>query len=276
MTKKIVDLSSYQADSLSYMKQLKKWGTDGIMVKLTEGTGYLSPKAGTQITNGFKAFNTVGVYHFFHGRGTAEAQYFLAWVKKMGLDKSTVLAIDVEAPDLPWKTTSQVNVFLRYLISHGYKNVITYGSGSWFNAGRINRFQLVDKSIWVAAYGVSQPGVANANAWQYTDNFHGVDASYDFDGVLIGTSSTSKTKPKKDSYWSDNGLYEVIAKKPVHIYSTPKFKGGHMRRSVLAKGSKVYAKAVKYGAVNRLMLDKDNYITANKKFVKLVRKSGGK
>ncbi|KIO96626.1 Mobile element protein [Levilactobacillus brevis] len=78
----------------------------------------------------------------FHGRGTAEAQYFLSWVKKMGLDKSTVLAIDVEAPGLTWATTGQVNVFLKYLISHGYKNVITYGSGSWFNAGRINRSQL--------------------------------------------------------------------------------------------------------------------------------------
>ena len=90
MTKKIVDLSSYQSDSLAYMKQLKGWGAKGIMVKLTEGTGYLSPKAGTQITNGFKVFDTIGVYHFFHGRGTAEAQYFLAWVKKMGLDLSLI------------------------------------------------------------------------------------------------------------------------------------------------------------------------------------------
>lgn len=115
MTKKIVDLSSYQADSLAYMKQLKKWGADGIMVKLTEGADYLSPKAGNQIANGFKVFDTIGVYHFFHGRGTAEAQYFLAWVKKMDLDKSTVVAIDVEASDLPYSTTSQVNVFLKYL-----------------------------------------------------------------------------------------------------------------------------------------------------------------
>lgn len=221
MTKKIVDLSSYQADSLAYMKQLKGWGADGIMVKLTEGTGYLSPKAGNQIANCFKVFDTVGVYHFFHGRGIAEAQYFLAWVKKMGLDKSTVLAIDVEASDLPYSTTSQVNVFLRYLISHGYKNVITYGSGSWFNAGRINRSQLVDKAIWVAAYDVSQPGVANANAWQNTDNWnsHGVDCSYDFDGKLSGKST--KATLKKASYWADNGLYEVITSEVNCMVSRP-------------------------------------------------------
>ncbi|WP_258115739.1 GH25 family lysozyme [Levilactobacillus yiduensis] len=272
MTKKIVDLSSYQADSLAYIKQLKKWGADGIMVKLTEGTGYLSPKAGNQIANGFKVFDTVGVYHFFHGRGTAEAQYFLAWVKKMGLDKSTVLAIDVEAPDLPWKTTSQVNVFLRYLISHGYKNVITYGSGSWFNAGRINRSQLVDKAIWVAAYGVSQPGVANANAWQYTDNWHGVDCSYDFDGKLSGKAT--KVTHKKASYWADNGLYEVITNH-VNVYSKPALNKANKRRVHFSKGSTIYGKAVKYGKVYRIKTGV-GYISANKKYVKLVRKSGGK
>lgn len=272
MTKKIVDLSSYQSDSLSYMKQLKKWGTDGIMVKLTEGTGYLSPKAGTQITNGFKVFDTVGVYHFFHGRGTAEAQYFLSWVKKMGLDKSTVLAIDVEAPDLPYSTTSQVNVFLRYLISHGYKNVITYGSGSWFNAGRINRSQLVDKAIWVAAYGVSQPGVNDANAWQYTDNFHGVDCSYDFDGKLSG--KVTKEAHRKASYWADNGLYEVITSE-VNVYGKPALDKANKRRIHFSKGSTIYGKAVKYGKAYRIKTDV-GYISANKDYVKLVRKSGGK
>ncbi|WP_024526893.1 GH25 family lysozyme [Levilactobacillus brevis] len=264
MTKKVVDLSSYQADSLAYMKQLKGWGTDGIMVKLTEGTGYLSPKAGNQIANGFKVFNTVGVYHFFHGRGTAEAQYFLAWVKKMGLDKSTVLAIDVEAPDLPWKTTSQVNVFLRYLISHGYKNVIMYGSGSWFNAGWINRSQLVDKAIWVAAYGVSQPGVANA--WQYTDNWHGVDCSYDFDGKLSGKAT--KATPKKTSYWADNGLYEVITSE-VNVYGKPALDAANKRRIHFSKGSTIN------GKVYRIKTDV-GYISANKDYVKLIRKSGGK
>ena len=66
MTKKIVDLSSYQADSLAYMKQLKKWGADGIMVKLSEGTGSLSLKAANQIANGSYLLHTVVVYHFFH------------------------------------------------------------------------------------------------------------------------------------------------------------------------------------------------------------------
>lgn len=276
MTKKIVDLSSYQADSLAYMKQLKGWGADGIMVKLTEGTGYLSPKAGNQIANGFKVFDTVGVYHFFHGRGTAEAAYFLAWVKKMGLDKSTVLAIDVEAPGLTWATTGQVNVFLKYLISHGYKNVITYGSGSWFTSGRINRSKLVDKAIWVAAYNNYGPGVSNANAWQNTDNWngHGVDCSRDFDGKLSGTNTAAKKIAKKATYWSENGLYEVITDR-VNVYGKPALDKANKRRIHFSKGSTIYGKAVKYGKIYRIKTDV-GYISANKDYVKLIRKSGGK
>ena len=130
MSKIVIDVASYQDSSLSFFKTKKKQGASSAIVKITEGTNYLNPKAGSQVTNACKAFGSVGAYHFFHGNGTAEAKYFLAWVKKLGLDKSTVLAIDVEATDLPWSTTAQVNVFLKYLIDHGYKRVTTYGSAS--------------------------------------------------------------------------------------------------------------------------------------------------
>lgn len=278
MSKIVIDVSGYQSSSLSFFKTKKKQGARSAIVKLTEGTTYLNPKAGTQVTNAYKTFGSVGAYHFFHGRGTAEAKYFLAWVKKFGLDKSTVLAIDVEATDLPWATTSQVNVFLKYLISHGYKNVITYGSGSWFTSGRINRSKLVDKHVWVAAYQTDRPGVANANAWQFSDAWHGVDASYDFDGSLIGTKSkkatAKKQTPKKagNEYWSSDGLYEVLSKQ-VNIYGTLKFDPNNRRRSHLNKGSAMYGKAVKSGSVYRILISDGNYITANKKMVKLIRKT---
>lgn len=267
MTKLGIDISSYQDSSVSYLKTKKKQGAQFLLVKLTENTNYLNPKAGAQIANGFKVFNTVGVYHFFHGRGTAEAQYFLAWVKKMGLDKSTVLAIDVEYNGLPTYTTTQVNIFLRYLIARGYKHVITYGSGSWFNVGRINHSALTaDRAIWVAAYQTDRPGVVDADAWQFTDNFHGVDASYDFTGKLSGTKT--KAKPTKAAYWSDSGLFEVTAK-VIYAYTSTDFKT--KRRVHLAKGSTFYGDAVKYGSVYRIKT-KVGYFTANKKMVSLKHK----
>ena len=276
MSKIVIDVSGYQSSALSFFKTKKSQGATSAIVKLTEGTSYLNPKAGAQIANAYKTFGSVGAYHYFHGRGTAEAAYFLAWVRKLGLDKSTVLAIDVEDGGLPWATTAQVNVFLKYLIAHGYKNVVTYGPGSWFTSGRINRSQLVDKHIWVAAYGVSQPGVANANAWQFSSTWHCIDASYDFDGTLSGTKTKAKakakSKAKKASYWSDDGLFEVTAKQ-VNVYGTLRFEATHKRRALYTKGSRVYGKAVKYGSVYRIEVSKDNYITANKSMVKLIRKT---
>ncbi|WP_334427257.1 MULTISPECIES: GH25 family lysozyme [unclassified Levilactobacillus] len=266
MSKIIVDLSSYQASSLAYMKQLRSWGAKGIVVKLTEGTSYLSPKAAAQVKNGLKVFKTVGAYHFFHGNGLAEAQYFLAWVKKMGLDKTTVLAIDVEAAGLPSNTTPQVNVFLRYLIDHGYKHVITYGSASWFNSGRIHRSQLVSKAIWVAAYNGYGPGVTNADAWQHTDRWHYVDASYDYSGALSGTKAVAKAKPKKASYLKS--VKQVRALTSVSRYRGKVFDKKHRVDTFPVGQYFDIKKVVKYGKVTRLKLANGMYITSNTKYVK--------
>lgn len=266
MPKIVIDLASYQGSSVSYFKTFKAHGVDAAMVKLTEGTNYLNPKASAQVTNAYKVFGAVGAYHFFHGNGTAEARYFLAWVRKFGLDKSTVLAIDVEASGLPYNTTPQVNVFLRYLINAGYKNVITYGSGSWFNSGRIKRSSLVDKHIWVAAYGVSQPGVANANAWQFSDRWHGVDASYDFDGFITGKASV-----KSASYYKSPklGLYEVLS--PIWIYKKKDFSKTTQSDQRLMKGSRMWGYAVKAGKITHLKLKYANgYISSNADFVKRI------
>lgn len=263
MSKIVIDVSGYQDSSLSFFKTKKKQGASSAVVKLTEGTTYLNPKAGAQVANSLKVFGSVSVYHFFHGRGAAEAAYFLAWAKKFRLDKSTVLAIDVEATDLPWSTTSSVNGFLRYLISHGYKNVITYGSGSWFTSGRINRSQLVDKHIWVAAYNGVGPGVANANSWQFSDSWHGVDASYDFDGSLSGTKGTpiSATKPAKAAYFKSNPG-RIYTKTRINRYTDKAFK--HKVDSLPKHTVIDVAEVVGYGKITRFKLANGYYITSNK------------
>ncbi|HIW70998.1 MAG TPA: autolysin [Candidatus Levilactobacillus faecigallinarum] len=269
MTRNVVDIAVYQSDSLAYLKSLRAHGAKSLMVKLTEGTTYLNAKASNQITRGLKIFETVGVYHYFQGRGTAEAAYFLAWVKKFGLDKSTVLAIDVEDPSLVYNPTAQVNAFLKYLIKHGYTHVIVYGPGSWFGS-RIHRGVLVDKHIWPAAYQVSQPGVADANAWQYTDNWKGlhVDGSLDFDGSLsgIGTHKTN-TKPKKATYLQS--AKQVKARTSITRYRDKTF-----RKPVdkFPKGQIFDVKhVIRYGKITRLKLSNGLYITSNTNYVKRIK-----
>lgn len=267
MRKLGIDVSGYQDSSLSFFKTKKSQGAQFAVVKLTEGTSYLNQKAAAQVANAYKTFGAVSVYHFFHGRGSAEAAYFLAWAKKLGLDKSTVMVIDVEATDLPWATTPQVNIFLKYLISHGYKNVMTYGSGSWFTSGRINRSQLVDKHIWVAAYNNYGPGVNNANAWQFTDKWHSVDASYDFDGSLSGiakATTSTVAKPVKAEYfdWMPAWLY---TEQKVKAYKNLDDVGSGKN---VAKTYDKHAKLeVRRLQGHRFQLTNGTWITANKAYV---------
>lgn len=202
MTAEVADISSYQHSNVIFMKQLKQYASS-LIVKLTEGSAsgsaYFNPKAIDQVSNGFEVFDTVGVYHYFRGNSQRygandpvnEAKWFYTKIKELGFNTDTVCAIDVEDQCLQDQVTADINLFLGYLWAKGYHKLIVYASGSWFTSGRIIRTQLYQHvPIWVAAYGVNQPGVDNVQAWQYSDNGHGlaVDFSYDFTGELTGTS----------------------------------------------------------------------------------------
>ena len=183
------------------------------------------------------------MYHFWH-YGTNEDRYFLDKVKKMGLDKTTWLALDVEAPDLPQKCTAGINKFLGYLYANGYHNLMVYGSASWFKEGRINQAKLHKYAkLWVAAYGTSQPGINHVDIWQYTDRFKGMslDASYDFKNLL--KSNGKSATPIKPEYYASKGLFEVKADM-VHAYNKLPLKDDKNKRYVrFAKGSRFYGAA---------------------------------
>lgn len=202
-TNEVADISSYQDDSVSFMQSLAQYAKS-VIVKITEGSengdAYVNPKAQAQVANGFKAFKTVGAYHYLKANsqkyGAAdpvnEAKWFIKNLEAVGLNKKTVCAVDVEDASLMENTTQDVNTFLQYMDQQGYQNLVVYGSASWFNSGRIEKANLFkNTSIWVASYGSNEPGVDNASAWQYTDNGHGlhVDFSYDFKGILLGDAS---------------------------------------------------------------------------------------
>ncbi|GEL37688.1 N-acetylglucosamine-6-phosphate deacetylase [Lacticaseibacillus paracasei subsp. tolerans DSM 20258] len=64
------------------------------------------------------------------------------------------------------------------------KNLLKAGVTSWLTTRRFDRIALIPKNLWLASYGVNQPGVDNVGTWQFTNNFQGlgVDMSYDFFG----------------------------------------------------------------------------------------------
>lgn len=270
----VVDVSSYQNDTVTYFNNLKKAGAKSAIVKLTQGTNYVSNKASAQVSNAYKVFGSVSAYHYYMGNPVAEAKFFLSKVRAFGLDKTTWLAIDVEDPSLPMYNTAGINSFLTVLKNAGYSNLMVYGSASWFEAGRIKQGSLLKGSkIWCAAYNNVAPGINGVDVWQYTDNFKGlhVDGSIDFNSIL--SSKTVKKVIKKPTYYNQNGLYEVISDM-IHAYKTLPLKqdaSKHNQRYVRrTKGSRFYGVAVKNGNIYSLKT-KEGYYTANKLDVKLIK-----
>ena len=54
---KVIDVSSYQGSSKSYFEAFKKYGAKSAIVKLTQGTSYVNPKARLQVANAYKVIS---------------------------------------------------------------------------------------------------------------------------------------------------------------------------------------------------------------------------
>lgn len=225
MANLVMDISSYQPDTVSFFQAAKNAGVKAVIVKLTQGSAdgdaYVNPKAQAQINNARSVGLLVHGYHYarFNGNQDArnEAKWFTDHAKKFGLGPESVLALDIEDKANAKYATSDANAFLQAVKDAGYPKVDIYSMASWFWSGRLNAAQLIAKNKWVANYGVSQPGVDNVGTWQWTDNYKiagtGVDMSYDFSGFYTN-ADTSANEPKpvtpapkpvnQETTWTDN------------------------------------------------------------------------
>lgn len=225
MANLVMDISSYQPDTVSFFQAAKNAGVKAVIVKLTQGSAdgdaYVNPKAQAQINNARSVGLLVHGYHYarFNGNQDArnEAKWFTDHAKKFGLGPESVLALDIEDKANAKYATSDANAFLQAVKDAGYPKVDIYSMASWFWQGRLNAAQLIAKNKWVANYDVSQPGVDNVGTWQWTDNYKiagtGVDMSYDFSGFYTN-ADTSANEPKpvtpapkpvsKETTWTDN------------------------------------------------------------------------
>lgn len=189
----VVDIASYQPDSLQFAHQLKRWGVRAVIVKMSEGSSpgfaYFNPKAPKQVRHMRQAGLRVHAYHYarFTTRtdAIAEAKWFVECAKTAGISKDAVLALDLEDPSLPdGDITHLANAFLSTVKRAGYRHVDVYTMASWVWQERLIPARSLAKNLWIANYGVTQPGVDRVGLWQFTNRFHGLnlDASYDFNG----------------------------------------------------------------------------------------------
>lgn len=194
-----IDVSGYQEDSIDYFQRAKSQGVMGVVVKLTEGSedgsAYVNPRAATQIRNAAAVGLRVSCYHFARYTSNADAQnearFFVKIAKQYGMTSDTLMIDDAEVHSAA-DYNSATSAFLNEVKALGYTNVGLYSMKSFFTGGILNSHGFGDAKIWESGYGITDLGIDNAAAWQWTDNGLGmsVDTSYDFDGAFtVGSSN---------------------------------------------------------------------------------------
>lgn len=200
----LIDVSGYQEDSVEYFQLAKSKGVMGVVVKLTEGSedgsAYVNPRAEAQIRNATTVGLRVSCYHFARYTSNADAQnearFFVKIAKQYGITSDTRMVDDAEVHSVA-DYNSATSAFLNEVKALGYANVGLYSMKSFFTSGILNSHGFGEAKIWDAGYGITDLGIDNAAAWQWTDNGLGmnVDTSYDFDGAFTVGSSNSGTVP---------------------------------------------------------------------------------
>lgn len=273
-----VDIAKFQPSNAGYFKSLRRHGAVGAFVQLNYGNGYPNPDASAQLTNSLKYLKFTGCYAFFLGSPVSEAHYFLWRIKLYGMDKSTPVMLDVEAnQSYNGPQTHLINEWTRIVYNAGFHNIWIYSMGSWLKDGyHIKPENLKHGHIWAAAYGTDKPGVNNASAWQYTDNWHGLhtDGDYLFKPLSCMTGQSIKPKLKHKvikkykptpQYLTKGGYFEAISDLNGYYVTNLKKKNGDF----LPKGSRFHGIIVSDGQVTRIKTGL-GYYSGNKKFVKAI------
>ncbi|KRM91613.1 GH25 family lysozyme [Fructilactobacillus florum] len=204
----VIDVAKFQDSSLAFFQQMKSAGVKAVIVQLTAGSkGHpysQNPKAGAQVANARSAGLRVHAYHYSYAYGhddmLTEADNFITQYHALGLNPDTDFAFldEEDGSNNPNPATDDCNTWLDACANAGIKNLGVYSMKSWFSSGRINQNSLHTNCLWVANYGVSSPGVDNCSVWQFTDNYYGVDCSYDFFSKLVDGSNTGTWQPPKE------------------------------------------------------------------------------
>ena len=244
-----VDVASYQSTSVSYI------GAKFAIVKLTQGTDYLNPKAGAQIKSAKANGLLVGGYFYANhsnsvSRARAEAKYAVAKAKALGIPEGSYLADDFEQGSGNsvnggvQANTDAVLAAMQVIKEAGYKPLIYSGAYNFRNRLSISRIvKSYGTCLWVASYKISGrqdyadfnyfPSMDGVAIWQFTDNYRGlgVDGNITLIDLKI-SSGSSQSKPANKAVESfsqhpvvkwDIGAVAVVSNaKGAYVYTSSK------------------------------------------------------
>ena len=147
-----IDIASYQRGI-----DLTKVPGDFVIIKATQGTGYVNPAYKAQYASAKKAGKLIGLYHYSGGSGAiAEADFFVKTVKDhIG---EAVLVLDWEAgQNKAWnsKMVSYCKTFLDRVYSKTGVRALVYMSQGVTNSYNWSSVAK-DYGLWVARYGANR------------------------------------------------------------------------------------------------------------------------
>ena len=212
----VVDVAAYQPTSMSAYKQT---GDRQVIVKLTEGLGYINPKASTQIKSVHANHMYLHAYHFATfgnsvGRAKKEAKFFVAEAKRNNISKKRYLWLDWETGDgntvinSTYSNTKAILAFMKVCHDAGYK--VGLYSGTYVLRQYVDTTKIVKKygtCLWIASYATMGridspdfnyfPSMEGVAIWQFTDNWHGLNVDGNISLIDFHIDGAKKEATKK-------------------------------------------------------------------------------
>ena len=210
-----IDAAVYQGTSMTaYHNAGARFG----IIKLTEGIGYINPKAHYQIKSLHANHVYVHAYHFATfgyntSRAKAEANFFVNRAKVENISKKRYLWLDWETGSGNCVTggktvsTKAILTFMKVCHDAGYK-VGLYSSASLLR-NNIDTARIVKKfgtCIWVASYPTDYATEPNFNyfpsmdgvaIWQFCDNWKGLNVDGNISLIDLHKETTVVHKTAK-------------------------------------------------------------------------------
>ncbi|AZA16420.1 MAG: lysin [Lactobacillus delbrueckii subsp. lactis] len=257
-----VDVASYQATDLAVYR---KAGASFAIVKLTEGTDYVNPKASKQVASSRANHMYTHAYHFARfgssvSQAKKEADYFIKEAKKETISQKRMLWLDWESGSGNVVTgpkaanTAAILAFMDAIKAAGWRPGLYSGASLLRTA--IDTSQVVKKfgtCLWVASYPTMSavstadfdyfPSMDGVAIWQFTSNWKGLGVDGNVAVAEINaTAATPAPKPKPKPKATSNDFKHVVKVKDlgkdkagwkVRLLS----KDGHYTDSYVPQGS---------------------------------------
>ena len=242
-----VDVASYQSTTVDYA------GAKFALVKVTEGTGYVNPKAEAQIKSAKDhGLMVMGYFYANHSasvsKACAEAKYAIAKTKAYGIPVGSYLADDWERHSgnlVNGDTSANTDAVLaamQVIKEAGYKPLIYSGACILRNHLSISRIiKSFGSCLWVASYKMSGrqdyadfnyfPSMDGVAIWQFADNYKGYNVDGNICLIDLNIDSHSSKAKSTNKGLESLSLHPVVKWNIGAVAVVANFKGAYVYTS---------------------------------------------